>query len=83
MKKLEFTEKDYSKIFELIGDLSLFFDERISELHEVFFNEEPPQELIVKSYSGAEITQEEANLKNINKAYKIADSFIKKSNGPI
>ena len=51
MKKLEFTEKDYSKIFELIGDLSLFFDERISELHEVFFNEEPPQELIVKSYS--------------------------------
>ena len=35
MKKLEFTENDYSKIFELIRDLSLFFDERISELHEV------------------------------------------------
>lgn len=26
------------------------------------------------------ITQEEANMKNINKAFKMADSFIKKSN---
>lgn len=35
MKKLEFLDEDYSELFELISDLSSFFDERISELHEV------------------------------------------------
>ena len=38
--------------FSELSDAEIY---TIEELHEVFFNEEPPQELIVKSYSGAEI----------------------------
>lgn len=38
--------------FSELGDAEIY---TIEELHEVFFNEEPPQELIVKDYTGAEI----------------------------
>ncbi|MGM5470238.1 DUF6617 family protein [Flavobacteriaceae bacterium LMO-SS05] len=38
--------------FSELSDAEIYTTE---ELHEVFFKEEPPQELLVKSYSGAEI----------------------------
>jgi len=38
--------------FSELGDAEIY---AIEELHEVFFKEEPPKELIVKDYTGAEI----------------------------
>lgn len=45
----------FMELQERFSDLSDTEIYTIEELHEVFFNEEPPQELVVKVYSGSEI----------------------------
>lgn len=45
----------FMELQERFSDLSNTEIYTIEELHEVFFNQEPPQELVVKVYSGAEI----------------------------
>lgn len=51
--------------FSELSDAEIY---SIEELHEVFFNEEPPQELVVKVYTGAEI-------KTVRKSKKLHSKF--------
>ena len=58
--------------FSELSDAEIY---TIEELHEVFFNEEPPQELIVKSYSGAEIKTVRKQVKQSSKFNAIQGDF--------
>lgn len=63
--------------FSELSDAEIY---TIEELHEVFFNEEPPQELIVKSYSGAEIKTVRKQVKQSSIFNAIQGDFREENN---
>ncbi|QTY28149.1 DUF6617 family protein [Flavobacterium sp. CS20] len=63
--------------FSELGDAEIY---TIEELHEVFFNEEPPQELIVKDYTGAEIKTFKKPKKQNSKFNPIQGDFREENN---
>ncbi|TYA52748.1 DUF6617 family protein [Formosa maritima] len=63
--------------FSELGDAEIY---TIEELHEVFFYEEPPQELIVKDYTGAEIKTVKKPKKQNSKFNAIQGDFREENN---
>tara|TARA_R100000935_G_C2832371_1_gene165899 strand:+ start:68 stop:1072 length:1005 start_codon:yes stop_codon:yes gene_type:complete len=63
--------------FSELSDTEIY---TIEELHEVFFNEEPPEELIVKSYSGAEIKTVRKQVKQSSIFNAIQGDFREENN---
>ncbi|WP_418511987.1 DUF6617 family protein [Corallibacter sp.] len=63
--------------FSELSDAEIY---TIEELHEVFFNEEPPQELIVKSYTGAEIKTVRKQVKQSSIFNAIQGDFREENN---
>ncbi|MFL0351942.1 DUF6617 family protein [Xanthomarina sp. GH4-25] len=70
----------FMELQDRFSDLSDTEIYTIEELHEVFFNEEPPQELIVKSYSGAEIKTVRKKVKQSSIFNAIQGDFREENN---
>ncbi|MGG5486536.1 DUF6617 family protein [Gaetbulibacter sp. PBL-D1] len=63
--------------FSELGDAEIY---AIEELHEVFFKEEPPKELIVKDYTGAEIKTVRKQVKQSSIFNAIQGDFREENN---